>query len=99
MTHFDKKRGDFWHAWPSFLPDGRHFLYRCGSGNGLHSPRLARARDLRELLPIPSRALFAPEGYLLYVSEGVLLARPFDPKSLRFSGDPVTVAGRVPYFS
>ncbi len=100
VTHFDKKRGDFWQAWPSFLPDGRHFLYSVWFGN-TGSIRLGSLEqgDLRELLQIPSRALFAPEGYLLYVSEGVLLARPFDPKGLRFSGDPVTVAGRVPYFS
>ncbi len=101
VTHFDKKRGDFWQAWPSFLPDGRHFLYSVWFGSDKGSIRLGSLEqgDLGELLPIRSRALFASEGYLLYVSEGALLARPFDPKGLRLSGDPLTVAGRVPYFA
>jgi len=100
VTHFDKKRGDFWHAWPSFLPDGRHFLYSVWfkTEGSIRLGSLERG-DLGELLPVRSRALFASEGYLLYVSEGALLARPFDPKGLRLSGDPLTVAGRVPYFA
>jgi Tol biopolymer transport system component len=100
VTHFDKKRGDFWHAWPSFLPDGRHFLYSVWfkSEGSIRLGSLEQG-DLGELLPVRSRALFASEGYLLYVSEGALLARSFDPKGLRLSGNPVTVAGRVPYFA
>jgi eukaryotic-like serine/threonine-protein kinase len=100
VTPLDKKRGDFWQGWPSFLPDGRHFLYSVWFGYK-GSIRLGSLEqgDLGELLPIPSRALFASEGYLLYVSEGALLARPFDPKGLRLSGNPLTVAGRVPYFA
>jgi eukaryotic-like serine/threonine-protein kinase len=100
VTHFDKKRGDIWHAWPSFLPDGRHFLYSVWfkSEGSIRLGSLEQG-DLDELLPIRSRALFASEGYLLYVSDGALLARPFDPKKLRLSGDPLTVAGRVPYLA
>ena len=101
VTHFDKKRGDFWQAWPSFLPDGRHFLYTVWFGFDRGSIRIASLEkgDLGEILPGRSRAVFAPDGYLLYVSEGALLARPFDPKTLRLSGDPRTVAGRVPFFA
>ncbi|MDQ6892578.1 MAG: protein kinase [Acidobacteriota bacterium] len=100
VTHFDKKRGDFYHAWPSFLPDGRHFLYSVWfkTEGSIRLGSLEQG-DLGELLPVPSRALFASDGYLLYVSEGALLARPFDPKGLRLWGDPFTVAGRVPYFA
>ncbi len=101
VTHLDKKRGDFWHAWPSFLPDGRHFLFSTWFGTDKGSIRLGSLEkgDLGEILPVRSRALFASEGYLLYVRESVLLAQPFDPKRLRLSGDPLTVAGRVPYFA
>jgi Tol biopolymer transport system component len=101
VTHLDKKRGDFWHAWPSFLPDGHHFLFSTWFGSDKGSIRLGSLEqgDLAEILPVRSRALFASEGYLLYVRESVLLAQPFDPKGLRLSGDPLTVAGRVPYFA
>jgi Tol biopolymer transport system component len=100
VTRFDKKRGDIWHAWPSFLPDGRHFLYSVWfkSEGSIRLGSLEQG-DIGELLPARSRAVFAPEGYLLYVSEGALLARPFDPKGLRLSGNPLTVAGRVPYLA
>jgi eukaryotic-like serine/threonine-protein kinase len=100
VTHFDKKRGDIWHAWPSFLPDGHHFLYSAWFGDK-SSIRLGSLEqgDLGDLLPARSRAVFAPEGYLLYVSEGALLARTFDPKGFRVSGNPLTVAGRVPYLA
>jgi Tol biopolymer transport system component len=100
VTHFDKKRGDIWHAWPSFLPDGRHFLFSVWfkSEGSIRLGSLEQG-DLGELLPMRSRAVFAPEGYLLYVSEGALLARPFDPKGFRISGNPLTVAGRVPYLA
>ncbi len=100
VTHFDKKRGDIWHAWPSFLPDGRHFLYSVWfSDKGSIRLGSLEQGDLRELLPMRSRAVFASEGYLLYVSEGALLARHFDSKALRLSGNPLTLAGRVPYFA
>jgi Tol biopolymer transport system component len=100
VTQFDKKRGDFWHAWPSFLSDGRHFLYTAWFKSEC-SIRLGSLEkgDLSEILPARSRAVFAPEGYVLYVSEGALLARPFDPKGFRVSGNPLTVAGRVPYLA
>ena len=27
VTNLDKAQGEISHAWPQFLPDGRHFLY------------------------------------------------------------------------
>ncbi len=102
LTRFDKKRGDVWHSWPCFLPDGRHFLYSVWYGpEGKGSIRLGSldGGDVREIVPARSRALYALEGYLLYVREGALLAQPFDARRLRLSGEPVSIAERVPYFS
>ena len=79
---------------------GTTFFSRPGSGpikapsGWARSSRVISARSCRY-----ARALFAPEGYLLYARESVLLAQPFDPKGLRLSGEPLTVAGRIPYFA
>jgi eukaryotic-like serine/threonine-protein kinase len=31
LTRLDASRQESWHIWPSFLPDGRHFLYLADS--------------------------------------------------------------------
>jgi len=39
------------------------------------------------------------EGYLLYLHDTVLVAQHFDPKSLKFSGDPAPVAEKLDYWN
>ena len=85
------------HRWPSFLPDGRHFLYlsdeappsrwsiRVGS---LDSP------DSQFVLEARSNAAYQ-DGYLLFVRNGTLLAQPFDSDRLKLVGDAVPLAERV----
>jgi Tol biopolymer transport system component len=55
--------------------------------------------ETKMLMKISSRVLYAPPGYLLYVREGVLLARPFDAGTLSFTGEEMTVVDRVGNFS
>ncbi|HEY3124806.1 MAG TPA: hypothetical protein VGK70_12200, partial [Thermoanaerobaculia bacterium] len=43
--------------------------------------------------------VYAPPGYLLFHRERALLARPFDPKSLRFTEEAFPVAEDVQYFA
>ena len=88
------------HRWPQFLPDGRHFLYFAGNHanptgdeNGVWVGSLD-GRPGREVLRSPTEARFA-EGYLLYVQDSVLMARPFDPGAARFTGDANPTAERV----
>jgi Tol biopolymer transport system component len=42
-----------------------------------------------------TRIAYAPPGYLLYVNQGVLVAHPFDAKSLKLTGDPTTLAEHI----
>jgi Tol biopolymer transport system component len=42
--------------------------------------------------------LYVKGGYLLYPREGSLVAHPFDEKNLRFTGEPLVVVERLPYF-
>src|SRR5262245_20475144 len=45
-------------------------------------------------MPAESQAIYAL-GKLLFVQSGKLMARPFDPDKLAFSGDPVPIAQEI----
>jgi eukaryotic-like serine/threonine-protein kinase len=100
-TRFDPARQETSHRWPSFLPDGRHFLfYVVGGGDPARNPSTGiyvgslDSPEVTFLLGAQSRASFV-DGSLYYVEEGALMMRPFDPDRLRFEGDPVVVAPQV----
>ncbi len=83
---------------PSFLPDGRHFLF--------FTPAPAQPQDagvfvasldssaMKRLVTTRSCAVHAP-GYLLFWREGALLAQAFDETTLEVRGNPVAVANAV----
>ena len=98
----DPEQHEAYRFWPFFLPDGRHFLFVAGKRERRETAVYVGSIDTtetRELMKIDSRVVYAPPGYLLYVREGVLLARSFDAKSLSLSGDEITIAERVGNFS
>ena len=85
---------------PSFLPDGRHYLYmaiddrsRTGAGFAIKVASLDSA-DTKELTRSTASALLVP-GYLLFRRDAALVAQPFDARSLQLSGSPVVVAEDV----
>jgi Tol biopolymer transport system component len=85
------------HAFPQFLPDGRHFLfYVVGAPDvrGIHIGELGSAQTKR-LLDTDAGAVYAASGHLLFVRDGKLLAQDFDAARLSLSGDPFEVAGQI----
>jgi eukaryotic-like serine/threonine-protein kinase len=108
MTPLDRTRPEWIIHSPSFLPDGRHFLYYILETHGVYLGSLDGAVKQR-LLGADSNAVYAPSlsagrqaGYLLFMREGALLAQPFDARELRLTGEPFPVAervGRDPNFS
>ena len=93
------------HYWPSFLPDGRHFIYLATAldTNGFRATPSVYVASLdsaeRTLVgQLHSRMVYAPPGYLLFVEQGTLLARPFDPVRLKVTGEPVKVAEGIHYY-
>ena len=78
--------------WPSFLPDGQHFLFRTDTG-GIYVASI-NTGSARHVVDAGSMAEYAA-GYLLYVREGSLVAHRFDPKQLRTQGGPVPIAAGV----
>jgi Tol biopolymer transport system component len=97
VTTVDEAAGEFQHAWPRFLPDGRRFLFIIRSSNeartGLYVGSLDGAPP-RRLLQAYSRATYAA-GHLLWVREGTLMAQPFDTAAATLSGMPIAISGRV----
>ena len=84
--------GEIAHRWPSFLPDGEHFLY-LAEAYGRSELRVGSvaSTDTTSLGPYESHAVYA-SGYLLFVRSGRLMAQPFDTDSRQLNGDPRVVA-------
>jgi len=85
-------------GFPSFLPDGRHFLFTSLNDEtrlvdaimlgSLDSP------DTRRLVATTSSGVYA-SGHLLFRRNTTLLAQPFDPDTLQLSGTPIAIADNV----
>jgi len=94
-TEVDPER-EIGHVWPQFLPDGRRFLYLSLEKSSPDAPvRSLHVASLdgagtRVIPGVSSRAIYAA-GHLLYVAEGVLVARPFDADRAAFTGSPAPV--------
>ena len=87
------------HAYPSFLPDGRHFLFFVGAPpeeRGIHLGELD-SLDSRRLLDSEGPAVFAAaSGCLFFVRDGKLLAQPFDPRRLELGPEAIAIDDRAP---
>lgn len=103
ITAFDSLRKENSHRWPSFLPDGKHFLYMArtitagtqGEG-GLICLGSLDGKVNKVLVPAVSNAAYA-SGQILYVRGTTLVAHKFDQSSLELKGEPATVAEGVTY--
>jgi serine/threonine protein kinase len=86
------------HRWPYFLPDGRHFVFLGDAQTTENHHIRVGSLDSQEtqiLFGAVSRVAYGPPGYLLYVNQGALVAQPFDARSLKVTGDPITVAEHI----
>ena len=87
-------------AYPSFLPDGEHFLFTHPVGDmATLQVGSIRSDETRPLVPADSRALFARLARCSTCGAGTLFAQPFDPKTLAMAGEPVAIVDGVHYFS
>lgn len=100
ITALDTAKKETSHRWPWFLPDGEHLVYTSqASGGGSEGAILGGALGdsaRKEILALSSNAAFV-NGYLTYVRQNNLIAHPFDPGTLAFTGDPVPIAERLVY--
>ena len=86
------------HSWPQFLPDGRHFLYVASSDaeptGAIYVQELGSAQRV-QVLQNPTRAMWSPPGYLLFVRETTLFAQHMDLKTFKLDGEPLALAQEV----
>jgi Tol biopolymer transport system component len=83
---------------PSFLPDGRHYLYVARVSGSVREVRVGSldSNDSKTLVSgASSHAVYAPPGYLLYRREATLVAHPFNAVKLELEGDPIPIADDV----
>jgi hypothetical protein len=89
-------KGDRSHRWPTFLPDGRHFLFFVGVGDGSTGEIRAGSLDSKEPVAVvasDSNGLYAA-GHVLFVRSGHLMAMPSDLDTRQSTADSFLVVGR-----
>jgi Tol biopolymer transport system component len=94
ITTLDAGRKERGHRFPSFLPDGEHFLYAALPAREGHFDIFAGSLNGDAPVRIgvlDTAPVYAAPGYLLYARQGVLTAQPFDVKTLKFTGDPISL--------
>jgi WD40 repeat protein len=88
------------HESPSFLPDGRHFLFTA------YSPASTAPNDIwvgsldgeppRQILSGPySTVVYTEPGMIVYSRGGELRAQRFDPKAMKPQGEPIRLADHI----
>ena len=92
------------HRWPTFLPDGKHFLFLANNhsggrreDNGVYMGSLDGTGS-KQVLVSDAGALYS-SGYLLYHQQNALIAQKFDPASGTLSGEAMTIANDVQHDS
>jgi len=104
ITALDPARQELDHWKPSFLPDGRHFVYLRHSGDRAKSAIYLGSVDAKpeqqsskplvasRLVPVYAPSADPGTGYLLFMREGTLLAQPFDNRRLELKGEATPIA-------
>jgi serine/threonine protein kinase len=100
LTTVNRAEGEYQHGWPEFLPDGKRFLYIVRSyrteNAGLYLGSIDSTVRQR-IMPAYSRVAYAESGHLLFVRDGTLMARSFDPSSRQLSDDTTPLVGPIKF--
>ena len=95
VTKMEKGVGS--HRYPSFLPNGRQFLFFAqgtGDAQGIYLGSLD-STESKFLTAADTAGAYLEPGWLLYMRQGGLVARRFDASTGVLTGDPVVIADPV----
>src|SRR5262249_16532692 len=108
VTTIDETGQELSHRYPTFLPDGRHFLYsiqsRMKETRGVYLGSLddgsLKMQLLDDVTLIKYMAAVPGEtaggaGWLVFGRDDALLARPFDASQFNFTGEPFSLSDKV----
>jgi Tol biopolymer transport system component/tRNA A-37 threonylcarbamoyl transferase component Bud32 len=103
ITTPDPDVPDHSHRWPSFLPDGEHFLFVSWTNDlrarpehgGVFLASISGEEAPVRIVPDASSVAYVPPGYLLVIRDGNLIAIPFDLGARRVTGEGRVIATGV----
>jgi eukaryotic-like serine/threonine-protein kinase len=86
--------------WPTFLPDGEHFLvfganFTGNTQNNLIYVGKLGSPERQKLVETSGNAMYVEPGYLLYPHGRTLLAQRFDLKDYTLKGEPRVIADNL----
>jgi serine/threonine protein kinase/Tol biopolymer transport system component len=93
-TTLDAGRGETGHRFPSFLPDGRHFMFAALPQKNLQFELFVASLDDPSRVPLGSAegaAVYADPGYAVFARKGALFAQPLNLSSYQLSGEAVAI--------
>ena len=95
----DAARGEQRLQFPSFLPDGRRFIYSARiAEEGGRVMFAERGQPGRVVLESVTNAQFAGPDILVYAHEGALFAQRFDVRRAVLAGPAISLSDRVRHF-
>ena len=98
VTTLDTKRGEVSHNWPEVLPGGKNILFQITIHDGqTHSEIVAQnlRTGARRIVAVGMHSHYVPTGHVVYVLDGVMMARPFDLRRLDVTGPAFPVGEEV----
>lgn len=98
VTRQDESRGELSHNWPSFLPDGRHFLFLSLNAKPPATQLWIGSLDSDQRTPLledVSNTVYVAPGFLLFTRQGALFAQRFDPSRRVLTGPATPLADQV----
>ena len=98
VTALDEKTGETAHAWPQFLPDGRHFLYFARNSAGDKSALFVQELGSTQRTLVMRnrvRGAWSPPGYLLFPRDSRLFAQRMDARTFQLAGEPELISDAV----
>jgi Tol biopolymer transport system component len=98
--------GETRHAFPQFLPDGRHFVYMRVSADPAVTGAYIGSIDVKpdeqnrtRVLATDRQSYYAAAfdggGHLLFLRDGTLMAQPFDASTYQLRGEATRVADNI----
>ena len=109
ITKLEPSQQEILHAFPTFFPDGRHFLFLRGSVSNRLGAFVGsldvkpEEQSSRLLVATPFGPAYVPSsdagpGLLLFQREETLVAQPFDDRRLELSDEAMPVVERLGSF-
>jgi Tol biopolymer transport system component len=98
-TRVDHAKGEVGTAWPSFLPDGEHFLFIGNMPQGMvhNHMRLGELGSLESkyLGDADGRVEYAPGDWVIFSRSTSLFAQKLDVGAGKLTGEPITLTDQL----